>query len=101
MEAAVFAESIPFNETRDYVKKVMSNATFYSALFTGKPQSLKERLAEPLGLTSGDYSRGLVTKHRQRIGGEAGRQDKGKPGSPGPRYPNSRVRQRIALSQGN
>ncbi len=45
MEAAVFAESIPFNETRDYVKKVMSNATYYSALFTGKPQSLKERLA--------------------------------------------------------
>ena len=44
MEAAVFAESIPFNETRDYVKKVMSNATYYSALFTGKPQSLKERL---------------------------------------------------------
>ena len=44
MEAAIFAESIPFNETRDYVKKVMSNATYYSALFTGKPQSLKERL---------------------------------------------------------
>jgi len=44
MEAAVFAESIPFNETRDYVKKVMSNATYYSALFTGKPQSLKDRL---------------------------------------------------------
>ena len=45
MEAAVFAESIPFNETRDYVKKVMSNATYYSALFSGKPQSIKERLA--------------------------------------------------------
>ena len=45
MEAAVFAESIPFNETRDYVKKVMSNTTFYSALFTGKPQSLKDRLS--------------------------------------------------------
>ena len=44
MEAAIFAESIPFNETRDYVKKVMSNATYYAALFSGKPQSLKERL---------------------------------------------------------
>ena len=44
MEAAIFAESIPFNETRDYVKKVMSNATYYAALFTGKPQSLKQRL---------------------------------------------------------
>lgn len=44
VEGAVFAESIPFNETRDYVKKVLSNATYYAALFDGKPQSLKARL---------------------------------------------------------
>jgi soluble lytic murein transglycosylase len=44
VEGAVFAESIPFNETRDYVKKVLSNATYYAALFQNKPQSLKERL---------------------------------------------------------
>jgi soluble lytic murein transglycosylase len=44
MEAAVFAESIPFNETRDYVKKVISNAVIYQALFTGKPASIKDRL---------------------------------------------------------
>lgn len=44
VEGAVFAESIPFSETRDYVKKVLSNATYYAALFEGKPQSLKERL---------------------------------------------------------
>ena len=44
MEGAIYAESIPLNETRDYVKKVMSNATFYAALFTGKPQSLKTRM---------------------------------------------------------
>jgi soluble lytic murein transglycosylase len=44
MEAAVFAESIPLNETRDYVKKVISNSVFYQALFTGKPASIKERL---------------------------------------------------------
>ncbi|MFT4102716.1 MAG: transglycosylase SLT domain-containing protein [Burkholderiaceae bacterium] len=44
VEGAVFAEIIPFNETRDYVKKVLSNATYYSALFTGRPQSLTERL---------------------------------------------------------
>ncbi|MBL8383449.1 MAG: lytic transglycosylase domain-containing protein [Burkholderiales bacterium] len=44
MEAAIFAESIPFNETRDYVKKVISNAVFYQALFTGKPASIKDRL---------------------------------------------------------
>ena len=44
MEAAVFAESIPFSETRDYVKKVISNAVIYQALFTGKPASIKDRL---------------------------------------------------------
>lgn len=44
VEGAIFAESIPFNETRDYVKKVLSNATYYAALFESKPQSLKARL---------------------------------------------------------
>jgi soluble lytic murein transglycosylase len=44
MEAAIFAESIPLNETRDYVKKVLSNSVYYQALFTGKPASIRERL---------------------------------------------------------
>jgi soluble lytic murein transglycosylase len=44
VEGAIFAETIPFNETRDYVKKVMSNATYYGALIDGRPQSLKARL---------------------------------------------------------
>lgn len=44
VEGAIFAESIPFAETRDYVKKVLSNATYYAAMFEGKPQSLKARL---------------------------------------------------------
>lgn len=44
LEAAIFAETIPFTETRGYVKNVMSNATYYAALFDGKPQSLKQRL---------------------------------------------------------
>jgi soluble lytic murein transglycosylase len=44
VEGAVFAESIPFTETRNYVKNVLSNATYYAALFEGKPQSLKGRL---------------------------------------------------------
>lgn len=44
MEGAIFAEIIPFYETRGYVKNVMSNASYYAALFTGKPQSLKKRL---------------------------------------------------------
>ena len=44
LEGAIYAESIPFSETRDYVKKVMSNAVYYSAQFNGKPDSLKTRL---------------------------------------------------------
>lgn len=44
VEGAIFAETIPFNETRGYVKNVLSNATYYAALFEGKPQSLKLRL---------------------------------------------------------
>jgi soluble lytic murein transglycosylase len=44
MEGAIFTESIPFLETRVYVKNVMSNATNYAALFDNKPQSLKARL---------------------------------------------------------
>ena len=44
MEGAVLVESIPFEETRTYVRNVMSNATNYAALFDKRPQSLKARL---------------------------------------------------------
>jgi soluble lytic murein transglycosylase len=44
MEGAIFAESIPYPETRSYVKNVLANATNYAALFENKPQSLKARL---------------------------------------------------------
>ncbi|MBI2308265.1 MAG: lytic transglycosylase domain-containing protein [Rhodocyclales bacterium] len=44
LEGAIYAETIPFNETRDYVKKVMSNSVYYAALFEGKPQTLKPKL---------------------------------------------------------
>ena len=44
LEGAIYVETIPFNETRDYVKKVMSNALYYAALFGEKPRSLKSRL---------------------------------------------------------
>lgn len=56
VEGAIFAESIPFNETRDYVKKVLSNATYYAALFESKPQSLKARLGmvAPQGVVESD-----------------------------------------------
>lgn len=38
LEPAIWAENIPFNETRDYVKKVLSNATVYAAMLAGRVQ---------------------------------------------------------------
>jgi soluble lytic murein transglycosylase len=43
-EGAIFAETIPFNETRTYVKNVLANATYYSSVMHGQTQSLKQRL---------------------------------------------------------
>ena len=55
VEGAIFAETIPFNETRVYVKNVMANATYYAAMFDNKPQSLKARLGSvaPKGAAAG------------------------------------------------
>ncbi len=44
LDAAIWAENVPFAETRDYVKKVLANTVNYAALLTGQPQSLKGRL---------------------------------------------------------
>jgi len=53
MDSTIFIESIPYSETRTYVKNVMTNATYYAALFEGRPQSLKARLGTvtPKGYT--------------------------------------------------
>jgi soluble lytic murein transglycosylase len=53
MEGAVFIETIPFNETRAYVRNVMANATNYAALFTRQPQSIKARLGTVTPHTEG------------------------------------------------
>jgi soluble lytic murein transglycosylase len=37
LEGAAWVETIPFNETRDYVKKVLTNAMFYTREL-GKPE---------------------------------------------------------------
>ena len=44
LETAIWAENIPFPETRDYVKKVLSNGSYYAAVMTGQAPSLKPRL---------------------------------------------------------
>ena len=51
MEPAAWAESIPFNETRDYVKKVLANSVTYSALLAerGAHTPLRARLGAPIG----------------------------------------------------
>ena len=61
VEAAIWAENIPFAETRDYVKKVLSNTTNYAALITGQPQSLKNRLGAvgPRDVSAPDVNREL------------------------------------------
>ena len=44
LEGAIWVETIPFNETRDYVKKVLANAMFYAQAFNTDPQPLTTRL---------------------------------------------------------
>jgi soluble lytic murein transglycosylase len=53
MEGAVFVESIPFGETREYVKRVLANAVHYALLLEGRSASLKERL----GMIPGRFAR--------------------------------------------
>ena len=54
LEGAIYAETIPFNETRDYVKKVMANAMFYQAQLGLPYVTLTDRLGivTPRGTTA-------------------------------------------------
>lgn len=58
LEGAVYAETIPFDETRDYVKKVMSNTVFY-ALLEGRRVSLTERMGRIPARVAGERGRDL------------------------------------------
>jgi len=53
VEGAIFAETIPFGETRRYVKKVLSNTVYYAAVLGGEQTSLKARLGTVLPPGSG------------------------------------------------
>lgn len=44
LEGAIYAETIPFDETRDYVKKVMSNTMYYASQFNAPLRPLKQRM---------------------------------------------------------
>lgn len=52
LEGAIYAESIPFDETRDYVKKVMNNTMYYAKQFDAPPRPLKQRLGIVAGKTA-------------------------------------------------
>ena len=44
MDSAIYTETIPFKETRGYVKKVMANATFFARMLGQPMVSLKKRI---------------------------------------------------------
>lgn len=44
IEGAIYVATIPIDETRDYVQKVLVNKVIYAAMLEGRPQSLRERL---------------------------------------------------------
>jgi soluble lytic murein transglycosylase len=53
VEGAIFAETIPFNETRGYVKNVLANAALYGVVTGNKPRPLSAWLGvvAPKGVT--------------------------------------------------
>ena len=53
LEGAIYAETIPFNETRDYVKKVMVNAWFYAQQAGATTRRLKEMMGTVPGSGAG------------------------------------------------
>ena len=86
MEPAAWAESIPFNETRDYVKKVLSNSVYYAALLnapataptattgaaapvpsaTANVPTLKNRLGPAIGPLTGVREPGAAAPDRDK-----------------------------------
>jgi soluble lytic murein transglycosylase len=58
MEGAIYAETIPFSETRDYVKKVMSNSMYYASTLGHQIKTLKQRL----GIVASNQSSEKVAK---------------------------------------
>ena len=49
LEGAIYVDSIPLMETRDYVRKVLANAQYYAERLGLKPVSLKARLGVVAG----------------------------------------------------
>jgi soluble lytic murein transglycosylase len=54
LEGAIYAETIPFAETREYVKKVIANSVFYGALLDEHVTPIKQRLGTVPARAPGD-----------------------------------------------
>jgi len=63
LEGAIWVESIPFNETRDYVKKVLANAMFYARELDQPYVPLSKRLGTvPPRVSIGDNTDPIAAK---------------------------------------
>jgi soluble lytic murein transglycosylase len=64
LEGAIWVESIPFNETRDYVKKVLANAMFYARELDQPYVPLSTRLGTvlPRGSAGADTDPAIAAK---------------------------------------
>jgi len=56
LEGAIYAETIPFPETRDYVKKVLANTWYYTSRLTGHTASMVNLAGTVPGRGSTDAS---------------------------------------------
>lgn len=56
LEGAIYAETIPFSETRSYVQRVMANAHLYAPRLGLKTMPLKQRLGVVPGSNSAFYA---------------------------------------------
>jgi len=54
LEGAIYVEASPLFETRDYVRKVLSNAMYYAARFEKQSPLLTERLGRIPALPTDD-----------------------------------------------
>jgi len=52
LDGAIYVETIPFDETRDYVKQVLANAWFYAHRLTGQTASLRQWVGTVPGRSS-------------------------------------------------
>ena len=68
LEGAIYAETIPFTETRDYVKKVMVNAWYYAH----QAGATTRRLKEMMGTVPGSSQRSIGTSSLASVASKNG-----------------------------